>query len=63
MFTDIKDSIVDGISNWLDNRKINLGKPSMPCQNNGDCNNIEKCENNCTCIGGNCFKNVQTNST
>ena len=32
---------------------INLGRPF--CQEDSDCNTIQQCENNCSCIGGECF--------
>lgn|SRR3990167_72052 len=64
LFKDVKDSIIDIASNYSDSREINLGKPNLPCVNDDDCNsNIEKCESKCKCIGGNCIKNVQINTT
>lgn len=58
------DKIGSMIKNYYDSREINLGQPSMPCVDNKNCNDyIGDCYGNCTCINGECYKNVPNNST
>lgn len=58
------DKIGSIIKDYIDSREINLGYPQLPCSSDNDCNTyIEKCQNLCKCVEGNCFKNVPANST
>lgn len=44
------------VKDYLNSQPINLGRPTIPCTIDTDCNTIERCEDNCSCIGGDCIK-------
>ena len=49
----------DIVDYFRENKSINLGKPTIPCVDNHNCNeNIPDCDGNCTCVSGDCIKNI-----